>query len=242
VDDPAPAANGRSRPNRIGRGWILVLIAGCALGIYALHNLPQAKASLPPSTNALGCCRAYCSAQSMFKHYKVNKGGEYAHPFPLLHSTPDARGNPLSLIDEWFAGATRTGEPKHCYHFEDMRTIAGQPIDWKNDYALCATPANHGPNRRFTLIVKTDGKVWAKDFGRSEFVTDFPANPWQAGWRDPEKLSFDEEWDSQVRWFFGSLLAAGALVAAFLLRASWWAVRALRGAGGESAGATGDAE
>lgn len=222
-----------SRPNRIGHAWLLILATGGILVFVALCSLPQATAHSSPGTNAVGCCRAYCSAQSMYHRRDWDGDGkrEYAESFGKLHNTTDPSGEPIRLIDEAFAGATRTGPPKHCYRFEDLKTIAGDPIDRKSDYALCAAPASYGPNRRHVLIVKTDGRVWARDFGESRFVTDFPANPIREKWRPADEVSFDEEGDAKVRRFFAFLIISGTLVAAFMIRAAWWAARAVLGKG-----------
>jgi hypothetical protein len=43
-------------------------------------------------------------------------------------------------------------------------------------------PLKYGGRSKRTFIVSTDGVVWHKDLGRSEFVTDFPADPAAEGW------------------------------------------------------------
>ncbi len=134
--------------------------------------------------NAISSCRAYAEAQFMYKKNDWDQDGKltYAPTFPLLHTTPDENGVPIQFIDAAFAGAGPGGAPKHGYLFRDMVSIAGQPIDWEKDCALCATPAVHGRTGYRTFIVKADGTVFGKDFGGSRFVDDFPADPTAEGW------------------------------------------------------------
>ena len=66
--------------------------------------------------------------------------------------------------------------------FEDMTTIGGRPIDWEKDFALCATPAVYGQVGYRTFIVMTNGTIFGKDLGGSEFVDDYPADPCAEGW------------------------------------------------------------
>ncbi len=133
----------------------------------------------------VGLVRGYCSAQTMFKRNDWDQNGilEYAPDYTVLSTQPDAAGTPIDLIDSAFAAARgENGIPRHGYLFLDMQTIAGVAVDWVNDYALCAAPADYGHPFTRTYIVATNGTVFWKDLGRSEFVTDYPANPTLAGW------------------------------------------------------------
>jgi hypothetical protein len=108
---------------------------------------------------------------------------EYASPAKLLHDQLDANGEAIQLMDQAFAAATVPGgPPKHGYIFREMQTIGGQPIDWKVDYALCATPAVYGRTGYRTFIISTNGTTFGKDLGPSGFVTDFPADPVAEEW------------------------------------------------------------
>ncbi|HOX05823.1 MAG TPA: DUF2950 family protein [Planctomycetota bacterium] len=129
-------------------------------------------------------CRAYAQAQTAYRASDWDGDGKltYAPHFPLLNSTPDGTGAPISLIDGAFAAATSPASPKQGYCFREMRTIAGAPIDWEQDFALCGTPAIYGKTGIGTCIVSTEGTVYGKDLGRSAFVDDFPADPKAEGW------------------------------------------------------------
>ena len=135
-------------------------------------------------TNAVGSCRAYAEAQTMFKRNDWDGDGKftYAASFPLLNTTPDARGQPIQLIDGAFAAATSPTMPKHGYYFVNMKTIGGRKIDPANDFALCAVPAVYGKTGYRTFIVCTNGTTFGKDLGRSELVDDYPADPCADGW------------------------------------------------------------
>jgi hypothetical protein len=74
------------------------------------------------------------------------------------------------------------GTPLNGYRFQELKTLGGKPIDWKQAFALLATPARYGGARRRTFVVLTDGSVYGKDLGKSEFLEDFPADPAAAGW------------------------------------------------------------
>jgi hypothetical protein len=107
----------------------------------------------------------------------------------------------LKQRDGAFAKNIAGGGSEGGYCFADMETIAGKPIDWRRDFALCAVPATYGRTGSRTFVVKTDGRVWARDLGadlylleapllanrdRPHFVADFPADPEAEGWVDPE--------------------------------------------------------
>jgi hypothetical protein len=104
--------------------------------------------------------------------------------FQDLCLTVDGNGDPIQLIDQAFADAQGLGgKPKHGYLCRDMQTIAGRPIDWTKDFALCAIPSTYGRTGYHTFIVSTDGVVWRMDRGRGAgFLSDFPADPEARGW------------------------------------------------------------
>jgi hypothetical protein len=230
-DRGAADTSGRPPPNRIGRGWILVLVAGCGLLLYLLENPPRRSAHTTLGREALCACRAYCAAQIFFRREDWDSDGvlEYADDLSKLHSTVGKDGQAVQFLDEAFAVARGpAGLPKRGYLYMEMRTVAGRPVDWSSEFALCAAPAKYGRHTRFVLIMKTDERVWAKDLGSSEFVTDFPADPPGAGWRDAEDIS-SEEWEGgRGAEFWATLVTVVALVVAFLLRMAWWVFRALR--------------
>lgn len=98
-------------------------------------------------TNAVGTCRTYGMAQTIYKRYDWDGDGKLAYaPQPaLLHSTLDASGESIDLMDVAFAAAATVPEvPEYGYIYREMNTIAGEPIDWEKDFALCATPVIYG--------------------------------------------------------------------------------------------------
>jgi hypothetical protein len=136
-------------------------------------------------TNAVGSCRAYAEAQTMYKRNDWDGDGKltYAASFPLLNTTADANGTPIQLLDSAFATATSPAMPKHGYYFVNMKTIGGRKIDWANDYALCAAPAVYGRTGYRTFIVSTNGTTFGKDLGpEGKPVEDYPADPMAEGW------------------------------------------------------------
>jgi len=145
----------------------------------------QGRASL--ETNAIGCCRAYAEAQSMFHRNDWDKNGilEYATSFPMLSTTPDMAGTPIQLIDNAFAGAVAPKAPKHGYYFVDMVSIGGVKVNFVTDVGLCAVPAVYGPRSRRTFIIATNGTTFGKDTGGKP-VFDYPADPIKAGWKIAE--------------------------------------------------------
>jgi len=156
------------------------------VSIIAAIAIPSLLAARRSSleTNAVGSCRAYAEAQTIFKRNDWDGDGvlAYAKDFKELHSTKDGQGNPIQLIDAAFAAAADKDHPKHGYYFVNMKTIGGKAIDWKNDFALCAVPAVYGRTGYRTFIINTNGTVFGKDLGASTAVEDYPAEPQKAGW------------------------------------------------------------
>jgi hypothetical protein len=183
-----------SAPEKKKPVWLLVLgacgclaLAGLALLVVVAIALPgithSPRASL--ETYTVGNLRAYCSAQTMYRRndYDKNDAMDYATPYTKLYGTKDASSDEIMFIDAAFAAAQGpTGTPEHGYLYQDMQTIAGEKIDWVNDYALCATPAVYGRSGYRTFIVCTNGTVYGKDLGSSQFVTDYPLDPGAQGW------------------------------------------------------------
>jgi len=88
-----------------------------------------------------------------------------------------------ALIDPDFAAARGPqGKPVRGYLFQEVKTLGGKPVDWKKDFALSATPAQYGGAKLRTFVVSTDGVIYSQDFGKSEFIENFPSDPEKAGW------------------------------------------------------------
>ncbi len=183
-----------SLPEAKKPAWPWVLVSCGCLAAFGLVLLVAAAVLIPGlgtrhpvsyDTCAIGALRAYSSAQTMYIRNDWNKNEvlEYATPYTRLHTDTDAAGLPIQLIDPAMVTAAGPGgTPKYGYLFQDMQTIAGQPIDWKKDYALCATPAVYGKTGWRTFIICTDGTTYGKDLGRSQFVADYPKDLAAGGW------------------------------------------------------------
>jgi hypothetical protein len=168
-------------PPKKSLGALLAVIAlSCVSATaIALLVLPVLRRGHDQSEkHAAAALRAYVSAQAM--HLRAAEGPkEYARDLGTLV----AKG----FVDAALAAARGpNGVPRRGYRFLEPESIAGQPLDWSKDFALCATPANYGGSLKSTFLVGTDGQVWRKDLGRSEFVKDFPAAPAAAGWKPVE--------------------------------------------------------
>jgi len=182
----------RSRDRR--EAWVMGVVFGAMLLLPlaawgAVRLAPGMFDALFPARHtcidggAVGPCRAYASAQTIYKRNDWDKDGKltYACPFTLLATTTDDAGQPIQLIDAAFAAAASPSTPKHGYCYRDCQTIAGAPIDWEKDFALCATPATYGRTGYRTFIISTDGTTYGKDLGGAQFVSDYPADPVAAG-------------------------------------------------------------
>ena len=145
---------------------------------------------------AVGSCLAYAAAQTMFHRNDWDGNGvmEYATPFSELSSTKDADGNPIQLIDKAFAAAVDKEHPKHGYIFRDIKDFDNKvAVDFVNEFALCATPAEYGKTGRRTFVISTNGTVFAKDLGKAAFVEAYPADPQMGGWQLAEEMGGGRE-------------------------------------------------
>jgi hypothetical protein len=161
------------------------------MAAIAIPSLIAARRSSFETAGAANL-RAYATAQTMYIKTDWNNDGkrEYAHPFTNLYSDAST-GNTMQMhkyIDMGMnSAAGPTGVPKQGYLFQDCKTIGGKPIDWTQDYAMCAIPAAYGRTGTRVFIISSDGIPYGKDLGPgATFVDDFPANPAAAGWMEAE--------------------------------------------------------
>ncbi len=200
--DSSKAGLSAKRWQRTGALLVAAVAIGsvCLVGtriLWASRVRPGAE--VPPTKSARNeplrltdpvgrLCREYAEAQIIYRTQDWGKKGRkgYAHPHGLLNTTPDDNGVPLQFIDSAFANAGSPDHPIQGYYFRDCQTIGGVAIDWDRDFALCALPVTYGQTGRMVYVVKTDGIVWGKDLGKSEFVADFPADPAKSGWQHVE--------------------------------------------------------
>ena len=188
------------------KGFTLIemMIVVAIIAIVAAIAIPSLLAARRTTleTNSVGSCRAYAEAQIMFHRndWEANNAPpnapgtlgilEYASDFRDLNETLDGNGDPVNLIDSAFAAARDVGgQPKHGYLFLDMVQIAGNAIDWNNDYGICGVPAVYGRTGYRTFIVCTNGTVFGKDivmaapnFAADPEQMDYPANPQATNW------------------------------------------------------------
>ena len=153
----------------------LLLALGLVWFVAAVVVLPRI---LRPRTEAsiVAALRDYSEAQFRFKRSKAAGAGQESFADQL----PKLRG---LLPDEVIAAWGPSGKPYHGYLFRELKTIAGQPVDWLNDFGVCAIPAKYGVASRRSFILTTNGTVFGHDWGKQvEFFEDFPADPLSSPW------------------------------------------------------------
>jgi Protein of unknown function (DUF2950) len=95
--------------------------------------------------------------------------------------TPVKERPPL-VSSELAAARGSKGQPFRGYLFLEMNSIWKIDINWEGDFALCAIPAEYGKTGRKTYIMKTDGDVYWKDLGESQFLKNYPQDLEGKGW------------------------------------------------------------
>ncbi len=143
--------------------------------------------------------RKYGQAQGVF-HSKDRDGDkklEYCRKIVGLVGIETGEGAEIAddelLVNKKLAAARGSkGQPLGGYLFLEMRTIWKIPINWEGDYAICAIPARYGEDGKKTYIMKTDGDIWSKDLGKSEFLRDYPQDLEAGGWARFEEAEKDE--------------------------------------------------
>jgi hypothetical protein len=189
ADGPTAPREEKKRGLSIGRIFVVLLLLGVVAAAAYFTLVPMLVRHHPISTsetNAVAALRGYLRAQVRYRREDRDGDGkpEYAKPYPLLRDRKGPGGQPLNLISAGLAAARgEEGTPFHGYRFADAVRLGGKPVDWSRDCGLCASPAVYGKTGVRTFIVSTDGLVWSKDLGGSEFVKDFPSDPAAAGWQ-----------------------------------------------------------
>lgn len=191
---------------RKGFTLIEMMIVVAIIAIIAAIAIPSLLAARRSSleTNAVGSCRAYCEAQTMYHrndwdapalgnaHGGVTQVGvlEYAidaagtrQGFVWLNTDLDGNGDPIQYVDGAFAAAIAAASPKHGYWFMDIVTIATTAVNPAVDFGMSALPAVYGRSGYRTMMVMTNGTTFGQDQGPAGVhVVDYPADPPTAGW------------------------------------------------------------
>ena len=137
-------------------------------------------------SNAAACLRTYWAAQTLYLKTDYDQDGifEFAFPYTLLNTTV-AAGQPIRLIDDSFAYASRDCSPagrpmaRQGLFFVDLvsDTKAGPYDDGNGNYVkgfgLCAYPGKYPDWGRSTYVIDARGQIYAKDT-KGEPVTVFP--------------------------------------------------------------------
>ena len=163
---------------------VFAAVGAVVVGVPLTIGIVQARRAAAEA-KIVGQLKAVCQVQYAW-HREPRGGGtklRYAEDFSKLADFKDAPEEARKLVDAAFVAALGSdGAPKDGYRYRGMRTIFGAPINWDGDFAICATPAEYGKTGRKTYLLKTDGDVWEKDLGKSEFVSEYPSNIEGAGW------------------------------------------------------------
>jgi len=190
--NPTPNPSDQLRAEAVGE-WrrfrriflIFALLGLVIIGIPLVYGILNER-RMAAEARIVAQLRAYNKVQQAW-HGKARAGSSklrYAEDLAKLADLADAPEDARKLVDAAFAAARGPdGAPKDGYLYREMRTIFGAPINWDGDYAVCATPAVYGKTGKKTYLHKTDGDVWEKDLGKSDFLTDFPTNIEGAGWK-----------------------------------------------------------
>jgi prepilin-type N-terminal cleavage/methylation domain-containing protein len=186
---------------RKGFTLIEMMIVVAIIAIIAAIAIPSLLAARRSSleTNAVGSCRAYCEAQTMYHRndftafnaghgvlgvleYAIDPGASN-QGFTWLNTDLDGGGNAIQLIDGAFSAAIVATAPKHGYWFQDIQTIGGTAVNPATDLGLSALPATYGRTGYRTFIVMTNGTTFGQDQGPAGVqIIDYPADPILAGW------------------------------------------------------------
>ncbi|MCX7934529.1 MAG: DUF2950 domain-containing protein, partial [Planctomycetota bacterium] len=148
-------------------------------------DLPANEARIRANeTNAIACLRACAAAQTFYKkaNYAANNGlkpRQYCPEVAGLAKHKNAAGQPIALITPPLAEAEEI--PYNGYRFMAIKTKAGKALEYQDEFAFCAVPAEYGQSGVNTFFISTDGAVYMQDT-KGEPLTDLPENPAAAGW------------------------------------------------------------
>ncbi len=167
-----PAKPSRTRRFILLSGLAILGLSGIAWLIMATVILPRARRK-SNETHALKSLLAYADAQiAYYRNHQATHGG--AGRF-----LDDISGFKGKLPDELIAAHGANGAPYHGYLFLEISEFDnGVPLNWTDDFAMCAIPARYGVTGRNTFMVATAGTVFAYDRGEERgFVKAYPVDP-----------------------------------------------------------------
>lgn len=188
AESPAVTRRGPERAERRRLKRLLVVFAALAVvvvGVPLVYGIVGARRQAAED-RIVGQLQAYKESQYAW-HREGREGSKqlrYVQDYTKLVDFAEAPEAARKLVDSAFAAARGAdGKAKYGCQYRELGTIFGNPINWDGDFGICATPAVYGRTGRRTYLMKTDGDVWWKDLGKSEFVTDFPQGIEAAGWQ-----------------------------------------------------------
>ena len=167
----------KKRSRRIYIYWGVALTPLLVAGIFCWLAVTRRPAERP-EVGAVQAMRRYAEAQNAYHKTDWNGDGKYTYA-KTLKELSDAR-----LIPEEMAAASGpNGKPYNGYLYLELKTVGGVPINWVDDFALCAIPAKYGKDGYRTFVVATHETIFGFDQGpKTDFVRDHPQNPTAAGW------------------------------------------------------------
>ncbi len=151
------------------------------IAAVAIPNMLRSRMAAN-ETAALAACKAYCTAQDIYRRTDYNKDGilEYAQALrgkESLYETTEGQGD-VALIDRSFAnaeGGPGNATPKAGYYFKVLKAQGASAAGGKRSYvtrdhmtlgyALVAYPAQYDGTARNTFLVSNAGTIYQKDMG-----------------------------------------------------------------------------
>ncbi|GEM_PF-1330906 len=186
-----------SKPENQGLGGKGMAIAGIVLGGVSLLLLPVyigiiAAFAIPSmlesktSANESGAqrsLRCIADAEELFSKTDPDQDGkDYCCDLANLHDQPDAKGNPIALIDPLLKTGTNGN-----YLFGALPTYSavGSAFGKKDKlgFAYYAVPEVYGQTGRKTYILNSEGLLFSMDTG-GKIPTGWPTDPFSEGWVD----------------------------------------------------------